>query len=94
MKAIEDQVEKQIKAIQDQEQLKKIKKHDYDVKDTPFNSKQKERFNELVDERLEKMTDLDKKVNLIYRYKGNTPDLNLMNLIMLLILLIRYEIVK
>ena len=42
-------------------------------------SKQKEIFNELVDERLEKITDLDKKVNsddLIYRYKGNTPDLN------------------
>ena len=32
-----------------------------------------------MDERLEKITDLDKKVNsddLIYRYKGNTPDLN------------------
>ena len=32
-----------------------------------------------MDERLEKITDLDKKVNsddLIYRYKGNTADLN------------------
>ena len=31
-----------------------------------------------MDERLEKITDLDKKVNsddLIYRYKGNTADL-------------------
>ena len=40
-------------------------------------SKQKEIFNELVDERREKITDLDKKVNsddLIYRYKGNTAD--------------------
>ena len=40
-------------------------------------SKQKEIFNELVDERFEKITDLDKKVNsddLIYRYKGNTAD--------------------
>ena len=39
--------------------------------------KQKEIFNELVNERLEKITDLDKKVNsdgLIYRYKGNTAD--------------------
>ena len=39
-------------------------------------SKQKEIFNELVDERLEKVVDLDKKkVNsddLIYKYKGNT----------------------
>ena len=43
-------------------------------------SKQKEIFNELVDERLEKITDLDKKVNsddLIYRYKGNTADVKL-----------------
>ena len=34
-------------------------------------------FNELVDERLEKITDLDQKVNsddLICRYKGNTAD--------------------
>ena len=39
--------------------------------------KQKEIFNKLVDERLEKITDLDKKVNsddLIYRYKGNIAD--------------------
>ena len=79
IKTIKDQGEKQIKAIQDQGQLKTIKKYDYDVKDTPFISKQKEIFNELVDERLEKITDLDKKVNsndLIYRYKGNTPDLS------------------
>ena len=42
-----------------------------------FISKQKEIFNKLVDERREKITDLDKKVNsndLIYRYKGNTAD--------------------
>ena len=40
-------------------------------------SKQKEIFDELVDERLEEITDLDKKVNsdgLIYRYKGNTSN--------------------
>ena len=32
-----------------------------------------------MDERLQKITDLDRKVNsddLIYKYKGNTPDLN------------------
>ena len=43
-------------------------------------TKQKEIFNELVDERLEKIISLDKKVNsddLIYRYKGHTPDLKL-----------------
>ena len=60
-KTIEDQGEKQIKAIQDQGQVKAIKKYYYDVEDTPFISKQKEIFNELVDERLEKITDLDKK---------------------------------
>ena len=39
----------------------------------------KEMFSELVDERREKIIDLDKKVNsvdLIYGYKGNTTDLN------------------
>ena len=54
--------EKQIKTIEeDQGQDKTIKKYDYDVEDTPFISKQKEIFNELVDKRLEKITDLDKK---------------------------------
>ena len=40
-------------------------------------SKQKEIFNELVDERLAEITDLDKKIysdDLIYRYKGRTAD--------------------
>ena len=63
IKTNEDQGEKQIKAIQDQVQLKAIKKYDYDVEDTPFILKQKEIFNELVDKRLEKITDLDKNVN-------------------------------
>ena len=38
---------------------------------------QKEIFNGLVDERLEDITNLDKKVNpdnMIYRYKGSTAD--------------------
>ena len=61
IKTIEDQGEKQVKAIQDQGQVKTIKKYSYDDEDTPFISKQKEIFNELVDERLEKITDLDKK---------------------------------
>ena len=68
-KTIQDQGEKQIKAIQDQGQVKTIKKYD-DDEDTSFISKQKEIFIELVDERLEKITNLDKKVNsddLIYR---------------------------
>ena len=78
IKTIEDQGEKQIKAIKDQGQVKTIKKYDYEEDEvTPFISKQKEICNETVDERHEKITDLDKKVNsddLIYRYKGNTAD--------------------
>ena len=38
---------------------------------------QKQIFNELVDERVEEITNLDKKVNsndLIYKYKCNTTD--------------------
>ena len=56
IKTIEDQGEKQIKAIQDQDQgqVKTMKKYDYDDEDTPFISKQKEIFNGLADERLEK----------------------------------------
>ena len=77
IKTIEDQGEKQIKAIQNQGQVKKIKKYTYDDEDSPLISKQKEIFNKLVDERLDEITKLDKKVNhddLIYRYKGKTPD--------------------
>ena len=79
IKTFEDQGEKQIKAIQDQEQAKSIKKYTYDAEDTPLISKQKQIFNDLVDERLEKITDLDKLVDsddLIYRYKGRTADSN------------------
>ena len=77
IKTIKDQGEKQIKTIQNQGQLKTIKRYDYDVEDTPFISKQKEIFNELVDERLEEITNLNRKVinnDLIYRYKGDTAD--------------------
>ena len=41
IKTIENQGEKQIKPIQDQKQIKKIKKYDYDAEDTPFISRQK-----------------------------------------------------
>ena len=66
IKTIEDQGEKQINAIEDQRQVKTIKKYAYDAEDTPFISKQKEIFNELVDERRDVNSD-----DLIYRYKGN-----------------------
>ena len=77
IKTIKDQGEKQINAIQDQGQVKTIKKYTYAAENTSSISKQKEIFNELVDERLEKILNLDEKVNsdgLIYRYKGNTAD--------------------
>ena len=61
IKGIEDQGQKQIKANQNQVQVKTIKKYTYDDVDTPLISKQKEISNELVDERLEKIDDLDKK---------------------------------
>ena len=57
---------------------KSIKRYSYDAEDTPFILKQKEIFNELVDERRGKITDLDKSVNsddLIHRHKDNTADL-------------------
>ena len=81
IKTIQDQGEKQIKAIQDQGKLKKtIKKYDHDDEDTPFISKQKEIFNELVDKRRRKVINLDEKVNkndLIYRYKKSAaPNLD------------------
>ena len=76
-KTIEDKGQKQIKGIQDKVQVKTIEKYAYDSDDAPLISKQKEIFNELVEEKLEKITDLDKKVNsndLIYRYKGKNAD--------------------
>ena len=72
-KTIKHQGEKQIKAIQNQGHVKTIKKYTYNNKDSPLTSKQKEIFNKLADERLEEITELNKKVstdNLIYRNKG------------------------
>ena len=63
IKTIEDQGQKQIKAIQDQGQVKTIKIYIYDNKDILSISRQKEIFNKLVDERLEKIIDLDENVN-------------------------------
>ena len=63
IKTIEDQGEKEIKAIQNQKHVKTIKKYDYYDEDSPLISKQKEIFNRLADERLNKITELDEKVN-------------------------------
>ena len=51
---------KQIEAIQNQIQVQTIKKYTYNDKDSPLISKQKEIFNKLADERLKKVTELDK----------------------------------
>ena len=54
-----------------------IKRYTYDDEDSPLISNQKELFNKLADERLVEISKLDKKFNrndLIYRYKGKTPD--------------------
>ena len=67
----------QIKAIQNQGEIKTIKKYTYDNEDTPLISKRKEILNELADKRLDEITELNEKINsdyLIYRYKGNTYD--------------------
>ena len=57
----EDQGEKQIKAIQNQGQVKTIKKYTYDDEDSSLISKQKEIFNKLTDKKLDDITELDKK---------------------------------
>ena len=70
-------VKKQLKAIQDQRHVKIIKKYAFDDEDSPWISRQIEIFNELADKMLNEITELDKKVDLddlIYKYKGNTPN--------------------
>ena len=65
IKTIEDQGKRQVDALNtlksDNNNNKiTIKKYTYDPNDIPFISKQKEISNKLVDEKLEKITDLDK----------------------------------
>ena len=79
IKTFEDQGKKQVDALNTliSDNKVTIKIYIYDPNDTPFISKQKEIFNKVIDERLEKITDLDKRVNrddLIYRYKGKAAD--------------------
>ena len=61
VKTIENPGEKQIKAIQNQREIKTIKTYAYNDKDSPLISKQKEIFNNLADESLEEITKLGKK---------------------------------
>ena len=65
--------EKQMKTIKDQEE-----KQGKPIQWIPLISKQKEKFNKHVDERLDEINKLDEKVSsddLIYKYKGPTVDL-------------------
>ena len=79
IKTIEDQGKKQVDALNTlkSDNKRTILKYKYDPKDTPFISRQKKLFNKLIDERLEKITDLNERINrddLIYRYKGKVAD--------------------
>ena len=66
-----------MKAVQNQGQVKKIKKYTFDDKDSPLISKQKEIFNKLADKRLDDITEFDKKIDLDdLIYIGKTPDEN------------------
>ena len=75
-KTIEDQGEKQIKAIQGKRSIKSIEKFDSPINDSPLVLKEKEIYNKLTEESYEKINNLGKKVNnkLVFKYKGNTTD--------------------
>ena len=76
-RTIEDQGEKQIKAIQDKRSVKSIEKFTYDINDSPIVLKEKEIYNKLTEESFKKISSLDKRVDtnkLVFKYKGNTAD--------------------
>ena len=71
IKTIEDQTEKQIKALEQHE--KQLAKYNNE-KDSSKHLKQQERFEELANKRMEEIQDLSKQIdfnNLTYSYKGN-----------------------
>ena len=74
-KAIKDQVEKQIRAIQDKRPIESIEKFTYDINDSPIVLKEKEIYNKLTEKSFEKINNLEKKVDidqLVFKYKGKT----------------------
>ena len=76
-KTFKEQGEKQIKAIQDKRPIKSIEKFTNDINDSPIVLKEKEIYNKLTEEILEKINNLDKNVDinkLVFKYKGNTSD--------------------
>ena len=69
-KTIEDQGEKQIKAIQDKRPIKSIDNFTDEINDNSMILKEKGICNKLTEERFEKLgTD-----KLLFKYKGNTAD--------------------
>ena len=80
IKTIKEQGEKQVKAIQDKEFNKSIKELEYGSNDDPMLLKQKEIYNELTEDKKHEIKKFDKTVNrkgLLYRYKGNTSDVDI-----------------
>ena len=78
-KTIEDQGEKQIKAIQNKDFNKSIEKAKYDSDDDLAILRQKEIYNEITEEKKTEIEKLDKTVNreeLLYKYKDNTSDVD------------------
>ena len=76
-KTIKEQGEKQIKAIQDERPIKSIEKFTNDINDSPIVLKEKEIYNKLTEDSLEKINNLDKSADinkLVFKYKGNTSD--------------------
>ena len=80
-KTIKDKGEKQIKAIQKDQETKTKRpiksKFTYDINDSPIVLKENEIYSKLTEESFEKINNLDKKVDidkLVFKYKGNTPD--------------------
>ena len=78
-KTIEDQGEKQIKAIQNKDFNKSIEKAKYDSDGDLAILRQKEIYNEITEEKKTEIEKLDKTVNreeLLYKYKDNTSDVD------------------
>ena len=63
IKTIKEQVEKQVKAIQDKEFTKSIKEPEYGSDDDPMLLKQKETYKELTKEKKYEIEKLDETVN-------------------------------
>ena len=62
-KTIEDQDEKQIKAIQDKRPITSTEKFTYDINDSPIVLKEKEIYNRLTEEIFGRINNLDKSVD-------------------------------